>query len=87
MSKKKKDCILQYRCTEEEKRYIDKKAKDYGVNRSECIRELIFRKNSNACSNAEFVVLAQEILNHIESYYSKNDKIIMRMVDKLWDLL
>lgn len=87
MNKKKKDHILQYRCTEEEKRYIEKMAKYYGLNRSECIRTLIFRKNSKDFGNVEFVVLAQEILNHIEEEYPKHDKKMMRMVDKLWSLM
>jgi hypothetical protein len=87
MSKKKKDCLLQYRCTEEEKRYIDREAKKRKINRSECIRELIFRKNSKDFGNVEFVVLAQEILNHIEEEYPKHDKKMMRMVDKLWSLM
>jgi predicted DNA-binding protein len=87
MSKRKKECILQYRCTEEEKRYIDKMAKKKGVNRSEYIREMIFNKNSTNINWAEFVVTAQELLNRVEPYYQEHDRKIERLINKLWNLL
>jgi hypothetical protein len=87
MSKKTKECILQCRCTEEEKRYIDKIAKNHRISRSEYIRELIFKKNHKDFSKSEFVVVAQEIINCMGKYHLQEDEKLKRMVEKLWKLL
>lgn len=85
-NKKNKTCMVHVRCTEKEKKDLDKIVKDCNMKSSDYIRKILFDKNF-CIGNVKWLVLAQDFLNYMEERYDVEDKKAERMVDALWKSL
>lgn len=86
-NKTNKECILQVRCTEDEKKLLDKYVQKSGMKRSDYMRAALFMQGNQAAENVQFTVKAQELINHLEKSDTIKTMQIERMVDELWELL
>ena len=82
-----KTCILQVRCTEAEKKRLEKQALKSGMKRSGYMRTILFGNGDGKEGNALFAVKAQELLNYLEENDRPKRKAVERMVDELWEAL
>lgn len=89
MKEKKANKIytLQVRCTEDEKKLLDKYIRESGMKRSDYMRAALLSNGRRANGNAQFTVKAQELLNYLEGNENPKRKKTERMVDELWKLL
>lgn len=85
-SKKKKDCMVQVRCTEEEKERLSQLALDSKMSCSEFMRHKLFDKCLPEKKNVIFTVAAQEFLNCAQETYGTG-RVLERKVDALWNIL
>jgi uncharacterized protein (DUF1778 family) len=78
---------IKVRLTKDEKKLIEKRFSLCDKKTSDYIRQCLFRKDIKTSDRTYFVVIAQELVNYIESHYSENDEIIEGMVQELWSRL
>lgn len=86
-NKANKTCTLQVRCTEEERKLLEKQAEKSGMKRSDYMRAVLFVGGSGKKNGAQIAVKAQEFLNHLEKKGRLKGKTEERMADEIWELL
>jgi len=86
-SKSNKTCIIQVRCTERERKQLDKYASKCNKTRSDYIRARLFSDKEVSSNNVLFAVEAQEFMNYVDDNYASLEPKIRKKVKELWNLL
>lgn len=84
--KKNKDCIVQMRCTEEEKKKLKQLSADSKMSCSDFMRHKVFDQCPSDKKQIIFTVAAQEFLNCVEDICGINS-VLEEKADILWNLL